>query len=114
MTQSSTTQPRIVPEPGDFRDGDNNQSHNILPTTQTAHYRVVLAWLQQGEARKKRAFEEERSIKKEGEALRKSIVESSMRRHQRLDEPEPIKPRRELVFHALSQSRFNAPLPRRS
>ncbi|CAL9176068.1 unnamed protein product [Musa hybrid cultivar] len=37
-----------------------------------------------------------------------------MRRHQRLDEPEPVEPRRELVFRDLSRSRSGAALPRRS
>ncbi|RWV79433.1 hypothetical protein GW17_00059438, partial [Ensete ventricosum] len=50
-----------------------------------------------------------RSIKEEGEASRKRTTKSPMRRHQRLDEPEPIKPWCGLVFHALSRSRSAPP-----
>ncbi|THU47936.1 hypothetical protein C4D60_Mb09t20920 [Musa balbisiana] len=113
------TQPRIVPEPGDFGDGDNNLAVRTDPLADWHANRslsggISLATTRRGEARKKRAFEEERSIKKEGEASRKSTTKSLMCRHQRLDEPKPIEPRHELVFHTLSQSRFDVALPRQS
>ncbi|RWW11133.1 hypothetical protein GW17_00025280 [Ensete ventricosum] len=67
---------------------------------------ISLATARQGE--EEEGIRRRRSIKEEGEESRKRTAESSMCHHQRIDEPEPVEPWRELV---LSSTPFLDPDP---